>query len=105
MSKLELIRGLYEYNEWANNHVLEAASALTEEEFSERRGASFESVEGNLAHVMGAQVGWLERWTGGLNPRPGVEFQKARRRGTIRRTFAQSDAALRAVVFALPDDR
>ena len=55
MSKLELIRGLYEYNEWANNHVLEAASALMEEEFSQRRGASFESVEGNLAHIMGAR--------------------------------------------------
>src|SRR5437899_12075137 len=93
MSKLELIRGLYEYNEWANNHVLEAASALTEEEFSERRGASFESVEGNLAHVMGAQVVWLERWTGGAKPRPGIEFQKKRRRRKNRRAVGQTPTA------------
>jgi uncharacterized damage-inducible protein DinB len=105
MSKLELIRGLYEYNEWANNHVLEAASALTEEEFSERRGASFESVEGNLAHVMGAQVVWLERWTGGSNPRPVLEFQKTRGLRTIREAFAQSHAALSSFVSALSDDR
>ena len=103
MSKLELIRGLYEYNEWANNHVLEAASALTEEEFSERRGASFESVEGNLAHIIGAQVVWLERWTGGSNPRSVLEFQKTRGLSTIREAFAQSHGGLRAFVGTLSD--
>jgi uncharacterized damage-inducible protein DinB len=46
MSKLELVRGLYVYNEWANNHILDAAKALTDEEFSSKQGASFESVEG-----------------------------------------------------------
>src|SRR5436309_3068739 len=81
------------------------ASALTEEEFSERRGASFESVEGNLAHVMGAQVVWLERWTGGSNPRPVLEFQKTRGLRTIREAFAQSHAALSSFVSALSDDR
>ncbi len=103
MSKLELIRGLYEYNEWANNHVLEAASALMEEEFSQRQGASFESVEGNLAHIMGAQVIWLERWTGGSNPRPVLEFQKTRGLSTIREAFAQSHEGLRAFVGTLSD--
>ncbi len=34
MSKLELIRALYDYNESANNHVLEAASRLSDDEFS-----------------------------------------------------------------------
>jgi uncharacterized damage-inducible protein DinB len=29
MSKLELVRALYEYNEWANNLVIEAASRMT----------------------------------------------------------------------------
>src|SRR6266571_1364461 len=103
MSKLELIRGLYEYNEWANNHVLEAASALMEEEFSQRQGASFESVEGNLAHIIGAQVVWLERWTGGSNPRSVLEFQKTRGLSTIREAFAQSHGGLRAFVGTLSD--
>jgi len=105
VSKLELIRGLYEYNEWANNHVLEAASELTEEEFTRKQGASFGSVEGNLAHIMGAQVIWLERWTGGSNPKPVLEFQKTRGLSTIREAFAQSDDRLRAFVSSLTDDR
>ncbi len=105
MSKLELIHGLYEYNEWANNHVLEAAAALTEDEFSRKQGASFESVEGNLAHIMGAQVIWLERWMGGSNRRPVLEFQKTRGLTTIREAFAQSHDGLRAFVSSLTDDR
>ncbi|HEV8574395.1 MAG TPA: DinB family protein [Dehalococcoidia bacterium] len=76
MSKLELVRGLYAYNEWANNQVLEAASQLTEDEFSRKQGASFESVEGNLAHIAGAQVIWLQRWTGGSNPKPGWNYRR-----------------------------
>ena len=105
MSKLELIRGLYEYNEWANNHVLDAAAALTEDEFSRKQGASFESVEGNLAHIMGAQVIWLERWMGGSNRRPVLEFQKTRGLSTIREAFAESHDRLRAFVASLIDDR
>lgn len=105
MSKLQLIRGLYDYNEWANNHVLEAATQLTEGEFSRKQGASFESVEGNLAHIMGAQVIWLERWTGGSNPRPVLEFQKTRGLSTIRDALAQSHAGLRTFVSSLTEDR
>jgi len=105
MSKLELIRGLYDYNEWANNHVLDGTSRLTEEEFSGKQGASFESVEGNLAHVMGAQVVWLERWIGGMNPRSVLEFQKTRGLSAIRDAFAQSHEGLRAFVYSLTDDR
>src|SRR3989442_3008653 len=105
VSKLELIRGLYEYNEWANNHVLDAASHLSEDEFSRKQGASFESVEGNLAHIMGAQVVWLQRWMGGSNPRPVLEFQKTRGLSAIRDAFAQSHEGLRAFVYSLTDDR
>ncbi len=105
MSKLELIRGLYEYNEWANNHVLEAASVLMEDEFSRNQGASFESIEGNLAHIMGAQVVWLDRWTRGSNTRPVLEFQKTRGLSAMREAFAKSHDGLRAFVSSLSDDR
>ena len=53
MSKLDIVRALYDYNEWADSHVIEAASRLTADEFSRKQGASFESVEGNLAHIVG----------------------------------------------------
>ena len=105
MSKLELVRGLYEYNEWANGHVLEAASQLTEDEFSRKQGASFDSVEGNLAHIVGAQIVWLQRWTGGANPKPVLEYQKLRGLSSIRETFARSHGELRSFVESLTEER
>jgi len=105
MSKLELIRGVYEYNEWANNHVLEAASRLSDDELSRKQGASFESVEGNLAHIVGAQIVWLQRWTGGSNPKPVLEFQTMRGLPAIQELFASSHAGLREFIASLTDER
>jgi uncharacterized damage-inducible protein DinB len=105
LSKLNLIRGLYDYNEWANNHVLEAAGRLSDEEFSRKQGASFESVEGNLAHIVGAQIIWLQRWTGGSNPKPVLEFQKVRGLPSIRDAFEKSHSELRSFLASLTDER
>ena len=64
MGGLDYMQALYEYNEWANNHILEAASGLSEEELGRQTGASYGSVRGNLVHTVGAQIVWLKRWTG-----------------------------------------
>ena len=64
MSALEQIRALYGYNEWANNHILDASSELGEEELRRSQGASFDSIRGNVAHTVGAQIIWLGRWSG-----------------------------------------
>lgn len=62
MSALEQIRALFEYNEWANKHLLETASALSEDELVRDLGASFGGVKENLQHTLAAQVLWLARW-------------------------------------------
>ncbi len=62
MLALEQIRALYEYNEWANDHVLDAASGLGEEGLARELGASFGSVKENLQHTLAAQILWLARW-------------------------------------------
>jgi uncharacterized damage-inducible protein DinB len=104
MSELELVRALHDYNEWANNHVLDAAKGLTDEEFSRKQGASFESAEGNLAHIVGAQIVWLQRWTGGANPKPVSEFQKMRGLPSIREAFEKSHAELRSFLASLTEE-
>jgi uncharacterized damage-inducible protein DinB len=104
VSKLELIRALYDYNEWANGHVLDAAGQLTDEEFSRKQGASFESVEGNLAHVVGAQIIWLQRWTGGANPQPIAKVQSIRGLPAIHDAFKRSHAELRSFIASLTEE-
>lgn len=55
---------LYEYNAWADRRVLEAASALTREQFTKQMGSSFSSVRDTLAHIYGVEWLWLERFQG-----------------------------------------
>jgi uncharacterized damage-inducible protein DinB len=60
----EDFRNLYEYNSWANRRVLDSCAALTPEQFTRDLGSSFKSVRDTLAHIMGAEWIWLERWHG-----------------------------------------
>ncbi len=61
---LETIRPLYDYNTWANYRMLDACNSLTDEQFTRELGSSFRSVRDTLAHIMGAEWVWLERWNG-----------------------------------------
>jgi uncharacterized damage-inducible protein DinB len=60
----EEMRVLYDYNAWANHRALDAASALTNEQFVKPMGSSFGSVRDTLAHICGAEWIWLERFQG-----------------------------------------
>jgi uncharacterized damage-inducible protein DinB len=58
------IQDLYAYNRWANRRILGAAGALPAGERARDLGSSFPSVQATLAHVLGAEWIWLERWNG-----------------------------------------
>ncbi len=60
----EDMRQLYDYNAWANRRAMEAAAALTPEQFTKPLGSSFSSVRDTLAHLYGAEWIWLERFQG-----------------------------------------
>jgi uncharacterized damage-inducible protein DinB len=65
------IQLLYEYDRWANNSVLQAASTLSAEEFTRDLGGSFGSVRDTLAHIVGSEWGWLTCWR---EPSPSSAF-------------------------------
>jgi uncharacterized damage-inducible protein DinB len=58
---------LYDYNAWADRRVVEAAGALSKEQFVEPLGSSYSSVRDTLAHILGVEWLWLERF-GGRSP-------------------------------------
>src|SRR5262249_24896915 len=60
----EEMKALSDYNAWANRRELDAASALTSEQFTKQLGSSFSSVRDTLAHIYGAEWIWLERFQG-----------------------------------------
>lgn len=103
MNALDLVRAFYDYNEWANGHVLDAASRLREEELARDLGASFGSVQGNLAHTLGAQGLWLSRWTDG--PPPSLpSLEDGRVMETLRPAYDTSHTAVRAYLEPLTED-
>jgi uncharacterized damage-inducible protein DinB len=63
MNPEEMVQ-LYEYNAWADRRALEAASALTREQFTKQLGSSFSSVRDTLSHILGVEWLWLERFQG-----------------------------------------
>jgi uncharacterized damage-inducible protein DinB len=69
----ESIQLLYEYDRWANNRVLQAASTLNAEQFTRDLGGSFHSVRDTLLHIIGGEWGWLTYWK---EVSPGPAFLK-----------------------------
>jgi uncharacterized damage-inducible protein DinB len=56
------IQLLYEYDRWANNRVLRAASALSNEQFTRDLRGGFSSVRNTLLHIIAGEWGWLAYW-------------------------------------------
>ncbi len=53
---------IYEYDRWANNRALQAASALNAEQFTRDLGGAFRSVRDTLVHIVGGEWIWLSYW-------------------------------------------
>lgn len=104
MSKLELIRDFFAYNEWANDLLLDKAGDLDMGQLAGPQGASFESILGTMAHTLAAQVNWLERWQHGQNKRPTTKIGEAiKTLADLREAFALSHSDLRHYIDRLSD--
>jgi len=58
------IKQLFEYTEWANGRVLDAADGLSDDDMRRDFGVSHRSIFETLLHTAGADWIWLERWNG-----------------------------------------
>lgn len=95
---LEQLGAFFEYNAWADAHVLDAAAQLSDEEFVRELGASFGSVQGNLVHAAGAQGIWWSRWANeAVPPLPRTDLP------SVQRAYDQSRQRLLAFVASLSD--
>jgi len=99
----EDIRQLYDYNAWANARVLDAAAALTPEQFTRDVGSSFPSVHDTLAHIMAAEHIWLMRWRG-ESPRKLLDAAEFPTLGDVRARWAEVERGLSEFVRGLTDE-
>lgn len=61
---VEAVRSLYRYNRWVNELLLGLAERLPEAAARQTMGASFDTIHGTLAHLLGAEHVWFSRWRG-----------------------------------------
>ena len=64
MTNKQALGRLLEYTKWANHRVVRVAATLSVAEFKRDLGSSHGGVRGTLAHTLGAEWIWLERWKG-----------------------------------------
>jgi uncharacterized damage-inducible protein DinB len=82
------VRLLYEYDRWANEQVLQAAAALSGEQFTRARGGGCTNVRDTLLHILGGEWIWLTYWK---EPSPSAEITE--------RLVARRDDLFRPEVF------
>jgi len=98
----EQLSSLYEYGAWVNQRLLEAAAALTEEEFTRKVLPGFGSVHLTLAHILGAEVLWFARWQG-LSPKTMLSPSDLPTVPAIRERWAELTDERRAYFAALDE--
>jgi uncharacterized damage-inducible protein DinB len=81
---LQEIIQLVAFNRWANQCFFEALSQLPAEQYRQDMHSSHGGIHGTLAHIIGAERGWLSRWQGRVET------------GTTATSQMQSVAELRA---------
>lgn len=97
------IRQLFDYNAWANQRSLDAAAALTAEDFVKPLGSSFSSVRDTLAHVWGAEWLWLERFQG-VSPASMPEVGQFNDLPSLQTRWQQEQQRLQKFVSTLTQD-
>ncbi len=96
----EQLRWLAAYNGWANARLLEAATALTEEEFKRDLRASFGSLKGTLLHLLWGERGWLRFWqVGHFIARPTSDKQHDS--ASVCTAWASHEEAYESYIFGL----
>ena len=63
MTLQEIIQ-LVAFNRWANRCFFETLSQLSAEQYGRDMHSSHGGIHGTLAHIVGAEKGWLARWQG-----------------------------------------
>jgi uncharacterized damage-inducible protein DinB len=95
---------LYDYNWWARDRQLDACATLTPEQFVKPVGGSFPSVRDTLAHLVGVEWLYLERWQG-RSPRSIPEPAEFPTVDSLRARWSDVERAIRAVLTQVTDAR
>ena len=95
---------LYQYNQWANARILDAAANVTTEQFLALASFPHGGLRGTLVHALSAEWIWRSRWEGTsptsvLKPDEFLTFE------TLRTRWAAEEKRLMNFVESITDER
>lgn len=90
------IQLLYEYDRWANHRVLQAASTLSDDQFTRDLGGSFPSVRDTVVHLISGEWIWVNYWGGPSDDPAFFTELKTRREALFNPALYPNIAAVRA---------
>jgi len=93
---------LFDFHYWSRDRVLDAAAALSPEQYTKDLGNSFNSVRDTLVHLFSAERVWYERWEGRA-PSGHLSADRYPDLDTLRREWTAHERKMRAFVGALSD--
>lgn len=99
---IQNIRDMYDYNYWANHHLLNMAEKVTPEQFVAPSSHSFSSLQGTLVHTLDAEWSWrlLLQGQGFPGEMKAADFPTV---GVIRGRWQAEEQAMRSYLDSLRD--
>jgi uncharacterized damage-inducible protein DinB len=97
------LQDLVEYNYWARDRVLRAASALAPDVLTREVGGSFGSVLGTLVHIYSAEWVWHSRWTG-VSPTAAIPADRFADLAALVEAWREVESHVRGFVGRLADE-
>lgn len=102
MISADYVRTLFAYSSWATTRVLDTAERLAPEQLRAPALAGLPPILDTLAHTLGAEVIWRQRWEG-QSPRVVLSPADLPTLAALRERWAAEGAALQARLDALDD--
>jgi uncharacterized damage-inducible protein DinB len=101
---LAMFRALFEYTRWANRRLFDPVAALPAGEAEREIGTqfSFPTLKGMLAHILGAEVIWLQRWQG-ESPTAILKGKDFPDLASLRARWDEQDAKMEAFLTSLTE--
>ena len=104
MNKQELLT-LFDYNYWATDLILQAATKVSTAEFVAPRSFSHGGLRGTLVHAMSAEWIWRTRFQEQVYPTAQLREEDFPTLTDVRARWQQEEAAMRTYVAGLSDEQ
>lgn len=93
---------IYDYNDWANKRILQAAEKLRQEELTQELPMSWHSILETLSHILSAEWVWRMRCQGS-SPAALLDPDQFSTLEVLRKRWDEEEAAMRGFLEGLSD--